>query len=254
MLTKLTTPPNRVSLALAAALVKQNICFNHHSWNSPFTAHFNSWAFAIRKAASSSPLKALQLYSRMQRQAVPFDTFSILFALKSCTNLPHNITILRHIHAHLLKLGFSSHVYVATSLLSAYASSVFEDACILFDEMPLRNTVTWNIMITAYSRQGDVTTARIFFDRMPVRDLASWSAMIAAYMDNSLWDQGLPLFREMIMSRNVENQCLNPDQLTLGSMLAGFRQVQVVLDAVSRRFTTEIYYRYIVKYQRQVGA
>ncbi|KAL0398075.1 UNVERIFIED_CONTAM: Pentatricopeptide repeat-containing protein, mitochondrial [Sesamum radiatum] len=192
MLTKLTTPP-------AVSLVKQKLSphFNHHScsWNSLFRAHFNSWAFSIRRAAaSSSPLMALQLYSRMQRQAVPFDSFSILFALKSCTYLPHNITILRHIHAHLLKLGFSTHVYVATSLLCAYAPSLFKDACILFDEMPLRNTVTWNIMITAYSRQGDVTTARIFFDRMPVRDVASWSAMIAAYMDNSLWDQGCHFF------------------------------------------------------------
>ncbi|KAL0352635.1 UNVERIFIED_CONTAM: Pentatricopeptide repeat-containing protein [Sesamum angustifolium] len=210
MLPKLTTPP-------LSALVKQTLS----PWTSLFTSHFNSWAFSIRNASSSSPLKALQLYSLMQRRAVPFDSFSILFALKSCTYLPHNISILRHIHAHLLKLGFSTHVYVATSLLCAYALTLFKDACILFDEMPLRNTVTWNIMITAYSRQGDVTTARIFFDRMPVRDVASWSAIIAAYMDNSLWDQGLSLFREMIMGRNVENQCLKPDQLTLGSILAG---------------------------------
>lgn len=76
-------------------------------------------------------------------------------------------------------------------------------------------------MITGYSRQGDLTTARIVFDTMPLRDLASWSAMIAAYMDNSLWDHGLALFREMISSRNVNDECLKPDQLTLGSILAG---------------------------------
>ncbi|KAI3455770.1 hypothetical protein Pfo_012433 [Paulownia fortunei] len=232
MLTKLMTP--RLSLPVAIVVVKQTLSnysnciliiqryIDHHPWNCLFRAHFNSWAFAIKKASSSaSPLKALQLYSQMHRQSVPFDTFSILFALKSCNHLPHNINIIRHLHAHLLKLGFSTHVYVATSLLSAYALRVFRDASILFDEMPARNTVTWNIMITGYSRQGDTESARIVFDTMPLRDIASWSAMIAAYMDKSLWDHGLALFREMLLSRNVNDECLKPDQLTLGSILSG---------------------------------
>ncbi|KAL7089779.1 hypothetical protein ACP275_13G203800 [Erythranthe tilingii] len=210
-----------VSLPIGVVIIN-----HHHPWSFLFRARFNSWAFAIRNAASasssSSPLKALQLYSRMHRQSVPFDTFSALYALKSCTLLPsHNLNILRHLHAHILKLGFSSHVYVATSLLSVYAFNVFRDACFLFDEMPTRNTVTWNVMITGYSRQGDITTARLFFDRMPLRDLASWSAMIAAYVDNALWDNGLALFREMMVSRNVSGDCLKPDQLTLGSILGG---------------------------------
>ncbi|KAG8385061.1 hypothetical protein BUALT_Bualt03G0002300 [Buddleja alternifolia] len=84
--------------------------------------------------------------------------------------------------------------------------------------MPYRNTVTWNVMITAHSRHGDITTARLFFDNMPLPDLASCSAMIAAYMDNSLWDQGLALFRQMI---SFTDDCLKPDQFTLCSILAG---------------------------------
>ncbi|GFQ00832.1 pentatricopeptide repeat-containing protein at1g50270 [Phtheirospermum japonicum] len=53
---------------------------------------------------------------------------------------------------------------------------------------------------------------------MPQRDLASWSAMIGAYMDSSQWDHGLTLFREMI---SKTDNCLKPDQLTLGPILAG---------------------------------
>ncbi|KAL8508693.1 hypothetical protein ACS0TY_019081 [Phlomoides rotata] len=200
----------------------RNAAIKFRSFQS--TAHFNSQSSAIREASSSSsssPLKALNLYSRMQRQSLPFDTFSILSALKSCTNLPHNLPIIRHLHAHILKLGFSPHAYVATSLLSVYASTVFRDARILFDEMPLRNTVTWNIMITGYSRQGDIKTARIVFDTMPLRNLASWSAMVVAYMDHSLWNQGVALFRQMLSStRNSNYECLNPDQLTIGSVLS----------------------------------
>lgn len=77
-------------------------------------------------------------------------------------------------------------------------------------------------MITAYSGQGNITIARTVFDKMPLRNLASWSAMIAAYMDNALWDHGLALLRDMVLSTtNVSYECLKPDQLTLCPILAG---------------------------------
>ncbi|KAI8000493.1 Pentatricopeptide repeat-containing protein [Camellia lanceoleosa] len=178
-----------------------------------FVRSFNSWSFAIKNA--SSPNKALQLFSQMQRHSIPFDSFSILFTLKSCTHL-HNLPLINHLHANLLKLGFNSHVYVATSLLHAYVVASFRDACDLFDEMPERNTVTWNTMITGYSKSGDVEKAWGVFDRMPLRDVASWSAMIACYVNNGHWGNGLTLFHEMLV---VEQ--LKPDQVTLGSVLVG---------------------------------
>ncbi|XP_057980306.1 pentatricopeptide repeat-containing protein At5g66520-like [Malania oleifera] len=182
----------------------------HVSWL--LKSYYFSWSSAIRNA--STPHEALHLYTQMQRQSLPFDSFSILFALKSCATL-QNLSLIHHLHAHILKIGFKTHVYVATSLLYAYVLSSFGDACHLFDEMPNRNTVTWNTMITGYSKSGDLEMARLIFEEMPLRDLASWSAMIAAYMNNSYWDQGLMLFRNMMLKEQ-----LRPDQMTLGSILA----------------------------------
>ncbi|XP_073135792.1 pentatricopeptide repeat-containing protein At1g33350-like [Henckelia pumila] len=177
----------------------------------------NSWALAIKKASSSSsPLQALQLYSQLHRQSLPVDSFSILFALNSCSHISHGINIVRHLHAHLLKLGFGAHTYVATSLLHAYVIQHFHDARMLFDEMPSRNVVTWNVMITGFSRQGDVRNAYTFFHDMPLRDLGSWCALIAGYMHNARWKEGLALFREM-----VDDQCLKPNQMILCSVLSG---------------------------------
>ncbi|XP_051128728.1 pentatricopeptide repeat-containing protein At5g66520-like [Andrographis paniculata] len=207
----LTSHPLRRAFAAAAA----------HFSPSPSPS---PWALAIRKASTSSPLKALLLYSCMHRQSLSFDSFSILFALKSCAHLPNNttISIARHLHTHLLKLGFSAHVYVATTLLAVYASTAFRDACILFDEIPAPNTVTWNVMITGYSRQGDTKAARGVFDSMPQRDMASWTAMISAYVDSRLWDHGLALFRQVTFtSMNGNGKRLYPDQLMMGSLLGG---------------------------------
>lgn len=178
-----------------------------------FIKRFGPWANALRNA--SSPNKALLIYSKMHRKSVPFDSFSILFALKHCARL-NNLSIIRHLHSHVLKLGFVSHVYVATSLVHAYVLLCFRDARELFDEMPVKNTVTWNTMITGYSRVGDAEGARLVFEKVPVRDVASWSAMIAAYMSGGQWECGLALFRDMMINGEIM-----PDQVTIGSVLSG---------------------------------
>ncbi|XVF82993.1 hypothetical protein PTKIN_Ptkin16aG0097100 [Pterospermum kingtungense] len=155
----------------------------------------------------------------MHRQSIPFNTFSILFTLKSCTPL-HNSKLIAHLHSHIFKLGFISHVYVVTSLLHAYTIVSFDDARKLFDETPDRNIVTWNTMITGYSRSGDVGEAYAVFKAMPSRDVSSWSAMIAAFMNTRKWSSGFACFREMVAKERFK-----PDQLTLGSVLWGCAQL-----------------------------
>lgn len=86
----------------------------------------------------------------------------------------------------------------------------------MFDEMPEKNTVTWNTMISGYSRSGDVERARLVFEEMPLRNVASWGAMIAAYVNSGKHELGLSLFRDMVMDGG-----LKPDQVTAVSVLSG---------------------------------
>ncbi|KAG7034823.1 Pentatricopeptide repeat-containing protein, partial [Cucurbita argyrosperma subsp. argyrosperma] len=176
-----------------------------------FAKGFNSWALRIRNAPSLQ--KALAIYSQMHRQSVPHDSFSILFVLKACAR-SNNLSILHHLHAHITKLGFTTHVFVATSLLYAYVLNSFELACLLFDEMPHKNTVTWNTMIFGYSKTGDVDRARQLFDLMPSKDLASWSATIAAYVNNRNYRGGLLLFQDMIVIG------ITPDQMAVFHLMS----------------------------------
>ncbi|XAR48164.1 hypothetical protein NMG60_11030896 [Bertholletia excelsa] len=186
---------------------------SNHSQTVSIVRGYHEWSHAIRN--SSSPRKALQMYVQMQRYSIPFESYSILFALKSVTQL-QDLPLIRHLHAHLLKLGFNCHVYVATSLLYAYALVSFGDAGLVFDEMPDRNIVTWNAMISGCSKAGKVNKAQNLFDRMPLRNLDSWSGMIACYFNNRQWKRGLMLFQEMLA---VEK--LKPDEVTLASILSG---------------------------------
>ncbi|XP_004494495.1 pentatricopeptide repeat-containing protein At2g20540-like [Cicer arietinum] len=181
-----------------------------------FVRNWSSYALAIKKASSSSsPTKPMHLYSKLHRKGVPLDTFCIIFTLKSCTHL-YNLPIIHHLHAHIIKLGFTSHVHVATCLLNAYVLLSFFDACVLFDELPQKNIVTWNTMILGYSRFGDVNRARELFEEMPHRDSVSWSSMISAYTNVGSYIQSLSLFRRMLLVEGTK-----PDQVTAGAVLSG---------------------------------
>ncbi|KAG9439319.1 hypothetical protein H6P81_019484 [Aristolochia fimbriata] len=174
-------------------------------------------ANAIRSA--SSPQDAFRLYRQMLREGVSsVDSYSALFALKASARLSDPSPV-SQIHAHLCKNGLTSHLYVGTALLNCYVYSSLGDAVRLFDEMPERNVVTWNTMVTAYSKSGDIVRAREVFDAMPARELSSWSAVIAGYMDNGKCGQGLALFRQML-----SDALLRPDEVSVMTLISGCTQ------------------------------
>ncbi|KAI3514898.1 hypothetical protein L1887_13645 [Cichorium endivia] len=174
-------------------------------------ASSSKWNSSIKNA--SSPQKSLQIYTEMHRQSIPVDSYAVLYTLTASTHL-HNLPLLRHLHAHITKLGFTSNVYIMSSLLHGYSSTCFDDARVVFDEMPERTIVTWNTMITGFSRSGNVNKARYLFDEMPIRNSASWSAMIASYINSNQPKKGLALFHKML---TIEK--LKPDHFTLCTIL-----------------------------------
>ncbi|KAM4112292.1 hypothetical protein ACJW30_05G130100 [Castanea mollissima] len=72
-----------------------------------------------------------------------------------------------------------------------------EEAVKLFSLMKLKNTVSYNSMISAYMKNGRVRDARQMFDEMPHRNLVSWNSMIAGYLHNDKVKEASQLFDEM---------------------------------------------------------
>ncbi|KFK29736.1 hypothetical protein AALP_AA7G171900 [Arabis alpina] len=62
---------------------------------------------------------------------------------------------LAQVQTHLTKSGLDRFVYVKTSLIDLYLKmGCVKTARVLFDEMPQRDTVAWNVLICGYSRNG----------------------------------------------------------------------------------------------------
>lgn len=101
-------------------------------------------------------------------------------------------------------------MYVQTALMNMYVEcGCVGDAHKVFDEMPLRNDVSWNVMITGFAKWGDVSKAREVFDLMPDKNVVSWTGIIDGYTRLNRADEALCLFRRMV------DEGFKPSELTM---------------------------------------
>lgn len=107
------------------------------------------------------------LYCRMLEEGIVLpDKYTFPFVLKACAYL-FDLSEGEQTHAHVLKLGFCSDVYICNSLIHFYASCGRLDlARKVFDKMPERSLVSWNAMIDAFVQFGEFETALKLFSEM----------------------------------------------------------------------------------------
>lgn len=84
----------------------------------------------------------------------------------------------------------------------------------MFDKMPQRDVVTWNIMMSQLIKKGEVEGAYGLFCLMPERNVRSWTAMISGFVQCGMAKEGVGLFLEM------ESESLRPNEVTVVAVLA----------------------------------
>lgn len=204
------------------------------------------WNTMIRGSAqSANPLKAVYMYTHMDRNAVRPDKFTFPFILKACTRLCW-VNMAQGIHGRVLKFGFESNTFTRNTLIHFHANcgdisvarELFDDSARsgvvawsaltsgyarrgdmdsarrLFDEMPVKDMVSWNVMITAYAKKGDMVRARELFDKVPRKDVVTWNAMISGYVLCGSHKHALEMYEEMRCVGEV------PDEVTMLSLLS----------------------------------
>nr|XP_010904821.1 pentatricopeptide repeat-containing protein At5g56310 [Elaeis guineensis]XP_010904822.1 pentatricopeptide repeat-containing protein At5g56310 [Elaeis guineensis] len=117
---------------------------------------------ALLLPSSSSPPPP-PIYSHMLQSSVPPNNYTFPLLLKSLPDLQQG----RMIHSHVLKTGLSADIYVQNSLLKLYSSCIDMTTCEqLFDEMPVKEVISWTTMIMGYKNCGRPDEALIAFERM----------------------------------------------------------------------------------------
>ncbi|KAG1338092.1 putative pentatricopeptide repeat-containing protein [Cocos nucifera] len=130
------------------------------------------WNTMVRGLVAADHMAdAVHLYTDMRREGLSPNNFTFPFVLKACARLFDLDTGVK-IHAYVLKAGFELDVFVKTSLLCLYAKcGRLDEAQRLFDEMPVRNVVSWTAIISGYMSEGRLEEALDMFRRSLEMDL-----------------------------------------------------------------------------------
>uniref|UniRef100_A0A803L533 Pentatricopeptide repeat-containing protein n=2 Tax=Chenopodium quinoa TaxID=63459 RepID=A0A803L533_CHEQI len=111
---------------------------------------FKAWSELVRaQSIGGRHDEVLSLFLSKLRYPFGFrpDHIVLQAALKSCAILPA-LNVGRALHSVVVKLGHLSCLSVSKGLLNVYAKTKsFDDCKKLFDQMPKRDTVVWNIVL-----------------------------------------------------------------------------------------------------------
>lgn len=174
------------------------------------------------------PHQAFLLYKQLQQvyfhsSSLPppsFDSFTYTFLINASTNSCCPV-IGTQFHTLTFKVGFQYDVYVQTALLNMYLSSgVLADAVLMFDEMPERNVVTWNVMITGLVKLGKLEFASSLFRQMPGKNAVSWTGIIDGFIRMKKYSEGLALFQRMVVCGFVK-----PTEITILAILPAISNI-----------------------------
>ncbi|KNA05975.1 hypothetical protein SOVF_185380 [Spinacia oleracea] len=105
----------------------------------------------------------------------------------------------------------------------------FSEARSLFDRMSVRNTITWNSMMSGYVKNREILKARRLFDEMPEsdKDVVSWNLMISGYV--SCRGGGMRYVEE---GERLFNQMLKRDSVSWNTMISGYARIGRMDDAI----------------------
>ncbi|CAD6338516.1 unnamed protein product [Miscanthus lutarioriparius] len=67
----------------------------------------------------------------------------------------------------------------------------------VFDEMVVKDVISWTSIVAAYSRSRDMGSAEEVFALCPVKDMVAWTAMVTGYAQNAMPVKALEAFEQM---------------------------------------------------------
>ncbi|KOM42282.1 hypothetical protein LR48_Vigan04g248000 [Vigna angularis] len=90
----------------------------------------------------------------MHSNGVPLDTYALCSTLTASSKVK-DLNFGKQIHTQMVKSGWSASVFVGSALIDLYSKlSNVEDAALMFDEIPEKNTVCANALLSGYGEAG----------------------------------------------------------------------------------------------------
>ncbi|KAL3497562.1 hypothetical protein ACH5RR_040294 [Cinchona calisaya] len=159
--------------------------------------------------------EGLKLFKTMLELRINVNESSLSSILLACSNLSL-LKLGKQVHQHVVKSPLFLDITVGTSLISMYCKcGDLENAWKLFLEMPRKDVVTWNAMISGYAQHGAGEKALDLFAKMRNNgmkpDWITFVGVLSACNHTGLVDLGIHYFEEMQKDYGVKPR---PDHYT----------------------------------------
>ncbi|KAI4350441.1 hypothetical protein L6164_004896 [Bauhinia variegata] len=172
-----------------------------HQSSVPWTAMISAY---VQKGLHEEGLK---LFIEMGRANISADSATFASILRACANLA-SLSLGKQLHSYIIRQGYISNVFSGSALLDMYAKcGSIKDALRIFQEMPVRNSVSWNALISAHAQNGDGVRTLKSFKQMVHSglqpDSVSFLSVICACSHCGLVEEGLQYFNSMTRTYNL---------------------------------------------------
>ncbi|KAL8254699.1 hypothetical protein R6Q59_032920 [Mikania micrantha] len=131
-----------------------------------------SWTAMISGFSQNSEYsKAITTFCMMWVSGESPNQFAFSSVIQACSFL-ESVQVGKQIHCLALKVGFSHELFVGSNLADMYSKcGLMVEACMVFEEMPSKDEVSWNSMIDGYAKNGYYEEALVCFRKMLVEDV-----------------------------------------------------------------------------------
>ncbi|KAL8059856.1 hypothetical protein ABFX02_03G114100 [Erythranthe guttata] len=172
--------------------------------NSPEDCFFSSlfWNSMLRAYVSDFRYEnAIQLYCQMREFGVQQDGFGFPLIIKACA-MRGDVRLCRSVHCHVIQMGFRNNLHVNNELVGMYGEiGLNEVALQVFGRMPLRSCVSWNVMISGFTKNHDCEGAFTIFSRMENEgwepNSVTWTSLISSFARCGFRDKTWELYVSM---------------------------------------------------------
>lgn len=170
-------------------------CLAHRS-TVPWTAMISGY---VQKGLHE---EGIELLNEMRRENVSADQATFASILRATANLA-SLSLGQQLHSCIIRSGFMSNVFCGSALLDMYSKcGSMKYALQTFQEMPKRNPVSWNALISAYAQNGDGEATFRSFKQMIQSgfepDSVSFLSILSACSHCGFVEEGREYFNSMI--------------------------------------------------------
>lgn len=157
--------------------------------------------------------EAISFFGFSLKKGVQSSQFTISSVLCACASLAAIIEG-KQLHAVIVRAGFDSNLFVATSLIDFYSKcGCISDAYLVFGHIEGKNLILWNAMIAGFSKHARPCEAMMLFEKMQQLGLkpneVTYISVLSACSHMGLVEKGQGYFDLMLKDNAIQPNVLH---------------------------------------------